>query len=80
MEIEIGEGRSQVFDRAESLVEIARGEKPLQQVFRHRRAGLVVPGEAPQHLRLLEPMLVELRRQLDEIGGDIGAGNLRIGD
>jgi hypothetical protein len=80
MEIEIGDGRSQIFDGAEALIEIARGKKPLQQVFRHRRAGLVVPREAPQYFRLLEPMLVELRRQLDEIGGDIGAGNLRIGD
>ena len=80
MEIEIDEGRSEVLDRGEALIEIARGDQPLQQLFRHRLAGLVMPGEAPQHLRLLEPMLVELRRQLDEIGGDIGAGNLRIGD
>jgi hypothetical protein len=38
-----------------------------------------VPGEAPQHLRLLEPVLVELGRQLDEIGGDPGAGDHRMG-
>ena len=35
--------------------------------------------EAPQHVRLLEPMLVELRRQFDEIGIDAGARDHRIG-
>jgi hypothetical protein len=39
-----------------------------------------VPRKAPQHVRLFEPVLVELRWQLDEIGGDVGPGNLRIGD
>ena len=36
--------------------------------------------QAPQHRGLLQPVLVELRRQLDEIGSDAGAGNPRIGD
>ena len=49
-------------------------------VFGHRLAGLIVPGEAAQDVRLLEPVLVKLRRQFDEIGGDVGAGNGRIGD
>ena len=80
MEIEIDQRRGDIFDRGKALVESARGEQPLQQFLRHRLAGLVMQGEAPQHFRLLEPVLVELRRQLDEIGGDAGAGDHRIGD
>ena len=76
MEIEIDQGRGDVFDGGKTLVEIARGDEPLQQVLRHRLAGLVMAGEAPQHLRLLQPVLVKLRRQFDEIGGHAGAGNL----
>ena len=80
MEIEIDQGRGDILHRGKAHVEIARGEQPLQQFLRHRLAGLVVQREAPQHLGLLQPVLVELRRQLDEIGGDAGAGNPRIGD
>ena len=80
MQVEVDHGRGDIFDRGEALVEVARRNEPPQQLLGHRRAGPVVPGKAAQHLRLLEPMLVELRRQLDEIGGDAGAGNLRIGD
>ena len=72
--------RGDIFDRGEALVEIARGDQPLQQILRHRLAGPIMAGKAPQHLRLLQPVLVELRRQFDEIGGDAGAGNHRIGD
>ena len=36
-------------------------------------------GETAQHLRLLQPVLVKLRGQLDEIARDIGAGDQRIG-
>ena len=53
--------------------------KRLQQIVRQRLAGLVVPGELPQHLRLLLPVLVKLRRQLDEIGEHAGAGQRGIG-
>ena len=80
MEIEIDDGRGDVLDRGKALVEVARRDEPLQQFFGHRRAGPVVEREAPQHGGLLEPVLVELRGQLDEIGGDVGAGNFRIGD
>ena len=51
-----------------------------KQRLGHRLAGLGVEREAPQHLRLLEPVLEELRRELDEIGRDAGAGEHRIGD
>ena len=72
--------RGEVFDRGKALIEVARRDEPLQQCLRHRFAGLVVQREAAQHLGLLQPVLVKLRRQLDEIGGDAGAGNFRIGD
>jgi hypothetical protein len=39
-----------------------------------------VDGEAAEDLGPRQPMLVELRRQLDEIGGDVGAGDERVGD
>ena len=78
MEIEIDHRGSDELDGGKALVEIARGDEPLQQFLGHRFAGLVVPREAPQHIGLLKPMLIELRRQLDEIGGDVGAGNGRI--
>ena len=80
MEIEIDDGTGDVLDRGKAFVEIARGNEPLDEFFRHGFAGLVVAGEAPQHVGLLQPVLVKLRRQLDEIGGDIGAGDFRIGD
>ena len=80
MEIEIDDRRGQILDGGEALIEIARGNEPLQQLLRHRRAGLIMPRETPQNVRLFEPMLVELRRQFDEVGGDVGAGNPRIGN
>ena len=80
MQVEIDHGRGDILDRGEALVEVARRNEAPQQVLGHRRAGPVVPGKAPQHVGLFEPMLVELRRQLHEVGGDVGPGNLRIGD
>ena len=80
MEIQIDQRAGDIFDGGKAHVEVARRDQPLQQFLRHRLAGLVMPREAPQHVGLLEPVLVELRRQLDEVGGDAGAGNLRIGD
>ena len=80
MEIEVDQGRGDVLDRAESFVEVARRDQPLQQFLRHRFAGAVMPREAAQHVGLFEPVLVELRGQFDEVGGDVGAGDFRIGD
>jgi len=79
VEIKIDDGGGDIFDRRKALAEIPRRDQPSQQILRDRLAGLVVLGKAPQHIGLLEPMLVKLRRQLDEIGGDVGAGNARIG-
>ena len=39
----------------------------------------MVQGETAQHFRLLQPMLVKLRGKFDEIAGDIGAREQRIG-
>src|SRR3984885_4066337 len=80
MKVEIDKGGCEIFDGGKTLIEIARRDHPLQQVFGHRRSGLIMPGEAPQHFRLFEPVLVELRRQFDEISRDVGAGNLRVSD
>ena len=54
--------------------------KRSQEIVRQWLAGLVVPGELLQHLRLLLPVLVELRGQFDEIGEHAGAGQRGIGD
>jgi hypothetical protein len=37
-------------------------------------------GEAAQHVGLLQPMLVELGRELHEVARDRGAGDHRVGD
>ena len=69
-----------VFDRRPALIEPARVEKLVHERLRHRLAGFGVEREAAQHLRLLDPMLVKLRGKLDEVAGDMGSGNARIGD
>ena len=68
MDVEVDRGRRHIFDRGKALVEGARREQPPHQVVRHRRAGAIMHGEALQDLRTLEPVLVELRGQLDEVG------------
>ena len=79
VKFEIDQRRGDEFHRGKALVEFARGQEALQEIVRQRLAGLVVPGELPQHLRLLLPVLVELRGQFDEIGEHAGAGQRRIG-
>ena len=64
---------------AKPWLNLRAARKRLQQVVRHRLAGLVVPGELLQHLGPLQPVLVELRGQLDEIGEHAGARQRRIG-
>ena len=39
----------------------------------------MMQGEPAQDLRLLQPMFVKLRRKFDEIAGDVGARDQRIG-
>ena len=79
VEFEIDQRRGGELDGGETLVEFSRGQEPLQQIVRQRLAGLVVAGELLQHLGPLLPVLVELRRQLDEIGEHGGARQRRIG-
>ena len=79
VEFEIDQRRGDEFHGGKALVEFARGEEALQQIVRQRLAGLVMPGELPQHLRLFLPVLVKLRGQFDEIGEHAGAGQRGIG-
>ena len=79
MEVEIHIGRAEIFGGEEALIEGARGDQPVHQRLRHRLAGLVVAREALEDLRPVEPVLVELRGQLDEILQHAGAGDHRIG-
>src|SRR5436190_21536936 len=48
MDLEIDEGRGDVFHGCLTLIEGARRNKPPQLVLRYRLAGAVVPGEAAQ--------------------------------
>ena len=80
MQVEIDQRRGDVFQRLAAAVEVLRRHQLLHQRLGDRLAGLVVAGELAQHLRLLEPVLVELRRQLDPVGQHAGAGDGRIGD
>ena len=53
------------------------------EVVRHRLAGLAVHRVARQHAGLERPVLVELRRQLDEVARDVRArqaGVRRVGE
>ena len=79
VEFEIDQCGSDEFQGGKTLVEFARGDEALQQIVRQRLARLVVPGKLPQHLRLLLPVLVELRGQFDEIGEHRGPLQRRIG-
>ena len=80
MQVEIDQRRGDVFERLAAAVEVLRRHQLLHQRLGDRLAGLVVARELAQHLRLLEPVLVELRRQLDPVGQHAGAGHRRIGD
>ena len=80
MEVEVDQRAGGVFDRGEALVEGARRQQPVEQRLRHRLAGAGVARVFLQDLRHLQPVLVELRRQLDEIARHRGAGEQRIGD
>ena len=79
MQLQVDQRGGGVFDRRPALIEPARGEKLVDKRLRHRLAGLVVQREAAQHLRLLNPVLEKLRGKLDEVAGDMRAGNARIG-
>src|SRR4030088_2305393 len=64
---------------AKPWLNLRAAKDPLKQIARQRLAALVVPRELAQHLRLLLPVLVELRWQFDEIGEHAGAGQRGVG-
>ena len=61
VEFEIDQRGGDELHRGKALVEFSRRDEALQQIVRQRLAALVMPGELAQHLRLLLPVLVELR-------------------
>jgi hypothetical protein len=67
------------FDRGETRAECAGREHLVEQFLRHRLAGLVVQRVLFEHFRHGQPMLVELRRQLDEIARHGGSSDRRPG-
>ncbi len=68
----------QVLGGRVALVEAACLEDLVDQLLRHRFAGLVVLGVVGEDLRVQRPVLVELRRELDEIARGGGAGDRRV--
>ena len=78
MQVEVDERAGGVFDRREALIEGARREQPVEQCFRHRLAGAEMARVPLQDLRHLQPVLVELRGQFDEVARHRGAGEQRI--
>ena len=80
MQLQVDQRRGGVFDGRPALIEPARFEELVDERIGHRLAGFIVEREAAQHLRLQDPMLEDLRGELDEIAGDMGSGNARIDD
>ena len=78
--IEVDERAGEELHGREALVEVARRHQAIEQRLGDRLAGLVMDGEPRQDRRLSEPVLVDLRRQLHEIGRHGGAGDTREGD
>src|SRR5204863_5010616 len=72
-QVEIQERAGRVFDRREALVEIARGKQPLQERLGQSLAGAAVPGVAAQRLGNRQPMLEDLRGELDKVAAHRGA-------
>src|SRR6476659_11514606 len=65
MQVEIDESRSAIFDCGETLIEVARRQHALDKGSRHRLATLCMEREFAENFGAQQPMLVELRRQLD---------------
>ena len=80
MEQEIDKGRAAKFNGRKTLVEIARGDDPVDHLLRNGRAGLVMDGKFFQDFRPQGPMFIELRRQFDEIGRRRRTAHRRIDD
>ncbi len=80
VQLHVEQRRGDELGRREALVEAPRRLQPLDQRLGHRLAGAIVAGETAQRLGPLQPMLEQLRRQLDEVARDVRAGEQRIGD
>ncbi len=76
----VDQRRGGEFDRGEAGAKSARRQHLVEQRLRHRLAGLHMQRMLFQHRRHRQPMLVELRRQFDEIAADRSAGDRRPGD
>ena len=68
----------QIFRRLETLVKFFRGLDFVEQLLRHRRAGLVVLRVILQHFRPRHPHLIHLRGILDEIARHARPAEARI--
>ena len=77
--VEVDERAGEELHGREPLVEVACRHQAIEQRLGDRLAGLVMHGEPRQDRRLTEPVLVDLRRQLHEIGRHGGAGDAREG-
>src|SRR5690606_41689631 len=73
----VEQGGGQVLGRGIALVEGARGQQLLQQRFRQRLAGLVVARIVGKDGRVRRQLLVDLRRELDEVARHVGARQRR---
>ena len=77
MEIHVDQRRGEEFHRGKALAEIARRQQLVQQRLGDGLAGLVMAGKAGQDFRFFQPVLEQLRRQLDKIARHIGARQAR---
>ncbi len=74
----IDQGAGQIFNGFKALVEFRGIVDFLLQLHRHRLASLVMQGKPAQDLGRRQPVFIELRRELDEVGRRIGAGLRRV--
>ncbi|MNE63971.1 hypothetical protein D3C80_1593540 [compost metagenome] len=74
MPVHIQQRRAKQFGHFVTFVELRGIEHFLAQGIWHRFACLIVPGKTGKNLRMAGPMLIDLRREFDEIARRIGPG------
>ena len=79
MKRQIDHGRRDELHRRKALIIGARIQQPLDQISGHRLPSLPMPRMLLQHLRHLQPMLVKLAGQFNEIARNRGAADETIG-
>ena len=67
MQLHVDDRGRQVLDGREALVELLAADDLVDERLRHRLFRLVVAREAVEHLARQQPVLVQLRRELDEV-------------